>query len=73
MHNYADEVLFVETAKAEQRIQRSQPATLNHRFSRPGNSTSTGRPVLRARWVLVDETLQLIWSEDHEEPLKRVA
>lgn len=73
MRNYADELLFIETARAEQRIQRSQPVTSNNRFSHSGNSTSTGRPVLRARWVLVDETLQLIWSEDHEEPLRRVA
>jgi hypothetical protein len=73
MRNYDDELLFIETARAEQRIQRSQPITSNHRFSQSGNSTSTGRPVLRARWVLVDEKLQLIWSEDHEEPLRRVA
>ena len=73
MRNFADELLFIETARAEQRIQRPQPVTSNDCLSRPGNSTSGGRPVLRARWVLVDETLQLIWCEDHEQPLRRVA
>ena len=73
MRNYADELHFIETVRAEQRIQRSQPVTLNHRFSHSENATSTGRPVLRARWVMVDEMLQLIWWEDHEEPLRRVA
>jgi hypothetical protein len=73
MRNYADELHFIETVRAEQRIQRSQPVTSNHRFSHSGNATSTGRPVLRARWVLVDETLQLIWSEDREEPLRCAA
>ena len=73
MRNFADELLFIETARAEQRIQRPQPVTSNDCLSCPGNSTSGGRPVLRARWVLVDETLQLIWCEDHEQPLRRVA
>jgi hypothetical protein len=73
MRNFADELLFIETARAEQRIQRPQPVTSNDCLSCPGNSTSGGRPVLRARWVLVDETLQPIWCEDHEEPLRRVA
>jgi len=73
MRNFADELLFIETARAEQRTQRPQPVTSNDCLSCPGNSTSGGRPVLRARWVLVDETLQLIWCEDHEEPLRRVA
>jgi hypothetical protein len=73
MRNDHNELLFIETARAEQHIQRSQPAASNHRFSHSGNSTSTGRPVLRARWVLVDETLELIWSEDREEPLRRAA
>jgi len=73
MRNYADELLFIESAKAQQRIQQPQPVASNDCLSRPGNSTSDGRPVLRARWVLVDEMLKLIWTEDHEEPLRRVA
>jgi hypothetical protein len=73
MRNYADEILFIETAKVEQHIQRSPSVTANRRITYSGNSTSAARPLLRARWVLVDESLQLIWSEDHEEPLRRVA
>jgi hypothetical protein len=73
MRNHADELLFIETAKAGQPIERTQVGTSNRHCSRPGNSTPAGRPVLRARWVLVDETLKLVWSEDHEEPLRRVA
>jgi hypothetical protein len=73
MRNFAAELLFIETAKAEQPIQRAQPVTSNDCLSRPGNSTSGGRPVLRARCMLVDDTLQLIWTEDREEPLRRVA
>jgi len=73
MRNYAEEILFIETARAEQSMQRLRPAISHHGFSRSGNSTSTARPVLRARWVLVDETLKLVWSEDREEPLRRAA
>jgi hypothetical protein len=73
MRNHADELRFIETARAGQRIQQSPPVTLNNCLARPGNSTPVGRVVLRGRWVLVDETLKLIWSEDYEEPLRRVA
>jgi hypothetical protein len=73
MRNYANEVLFMEIARAVQRIPRSQPVTSNRPLSPAANSTSTGRPVLRARWVLADDKLKLIWSEDCEEPLRRVA
>jgi hypothetical protein len=73
MRNHADELRFIETARAGQRIQQSQPVTLNNCLARPGNSTPAGGVVLRSRWMLVDETLKLIWSEDYEEPLRRVA
>ena len=73
MRNYADEVLFIEIAKAKQHFQRSQSVTAKRRIARSGNSASSARPLLRVRWVLVDESLQLAWSEDHEEPLRRVA
>ncbi len=73
MRNYADEVLFIVTAKVEQYIQRSPSVTANRSVTYSGNSTSAARALLRAHWVLVDESLQLVWSEDHEEPLRRVA
>ena len=73
MRNYADEVRFIETAKVEQHIQRSPSVTAKRRVTYSGNSTCAARPLLRARWMLVDETLKLIWSEDYEEPLRRVA
>jgi hypothetical protein len=73
MRNDADELFFIETAGAQQHIERTHVGTSNRHFSRSGYSTPAGRPVLRARWVLVDETLMLIRSEDHEEPLRRAA
>ncbi len=73
MRNYPDEVVLMEIARAERRVQRSHAVTPNLRSSRTGKSALADCPVLRARWVLVDETLQLVWSEDYDEPLRRAA
>ena len=73
MRNYPDEVVLMEIARAERRIQRSHAVTPNPRSSRTGKSELADCPVLRARWVLVGEKLQLVWSEDYDEPLRRAA
>jgi hypothetical protein len=73
MRNYANELLFIETVRTEQDLEPTQVGNANRHGSSSHNSSTAGRPVLRAHWVLVDETLKLVWSEDHEEPLRRVA
>jgi len=73
MRNYADELLTMVAVWTEPRIRRSQSSTDTRACRQPVESKQAVRPVVRARWILVDGTLQLIWSEAHEEPLRCAA
>ena len=73
MRNYADEILFVETARTERCAPRTSILASNDNCSQPERAKCTPRPLLRAQWVLVDGKLELRWSDDREEPLRCAA
>jgi hypothetical protein len=70
MRNYADEILFIETARTERFVPiLASSETCSH----TENANHPARPLLRAQWVLVDGKLELRWSDDREEPLRCAA
>jgi hypothetical protein len=73
MRNYADEILFIETARTKRCAPRISILASNDTCSRPEGAKSAPRPLLRAQWVLVDGKLELHWSDDREEPLRCAA
>ena len=73
MRNYAEEIFLLEAVRTERAIQRSKLPTSIHSCGQPAKAKRTERPVLRCRWAMVDGILKLIWSEDHEEPLRCAA
>jgi hypothetical protein len=73
MRNYADEILFIETARTKRCAPQTSILASNHNCSQPGGEKCAPRPLLRARWVLLDGKLELRWSDDREEPLRCAA
>jgi hypothetical protein len=73
MRNYADEILFIETARTRQCVPRTTLSTLADSRSQPEKVKSAVRRNLKCRWVLVDEKLVLLWTNDLEEPLRCAA
>ncbi len=73
MRNYADEILFIETVRTRRSVQRTALSASSDSGSQPKRVKGTVRPNLKCRWVLVDEKLELLWSDDREEPLRCAA
>jgi hypothetical protein len=73
MRNYADEILFIEIARTERCARRTTIPASNDNCSQPERAKCAPRPVIRARWVLVDGKLELRWSDDCDEPLRCAA
>jgi hypothetical protein len=70
MRNYADEILFIEIARAERRTPQT---TILPSKDTCAHIDEAKRPRLRARWVWVDGKLELRWSDDWDEPLRGAA
>jgi hypothetical protein len=72
MRNHADEMLFIGT-------ERKQPHREGKVFAFGDARSQSSTPKcastrgLRSRWVMVDGKLELIWSGDEGEPLRRIA
>lgn len=73
MCNYADEILFIETARTKRCAPQTSILASNHNCSQPEGEKCAPRPLLRAQWVLLDGKLELRWSDDREEPLRCAA
>ena len=73
MRNYADEILFIETARTERCAPRASILASNDHCSEPERAKWAARPLLRAQWVVVDGKLEPRWSDDREEPLRCAA
>lgn len=73
MRNYADEILFIKTARTERFVPRTSILASSETCSRAEKANHPARPLLRAQWVLVDGKLELRWSDDREEPLRCAA
>lgn len=73
MRNYADEILFLETVRTRQCMPRTAHFTCSDSRSQPEKLKRAVRPNLKCQWILVDEELELLWSDDREEPLRCAA
>jgi hypothetical protein len=73
MRNYADEIHFIETVRTRRCVPRTTLSTSSDSSSQAEEVKGTIRRKLKCRWVLVDEKLELVWSEDREEPLRWAA
>jgi hypothetical protein len=73
MRNHADEVLFIEILRKQGRAKPGEVLVLGDKCQQTRVRTQAFFPKLRARWVLVDGKLSLIWSNEEEEAWRRVA
>jgi hypothetical protein len=73
MRNYADEILFIEIARAERRTPQTTILPSNDTCAHIDEAKRPMCPGLGARWVLVDGKLELRWSDDWDEPLRCAA
>ena len=73
MRNHADEMLFIELSRKQGRAETGEILVLGDQRPRACVRKPTSFPRLRARWVLVDGKLRLIWSNEEDEVRRRVA
>ena len=73
MRNHAEEVLFIEVSRKQSRAKTGEILVLCDQCPRASVRMPADRPGLRARWVLVDGKLRLIWSNEEDEAGRRVA